>query len=142
MARRFIAVGLGGGDLAPLVASLAPEIAVINDGGGVVYAAMRPVIGPTRCARFLLNLARRAGDDPLVVPCELNGEPGVLLHVLGGWHAMTITVEDDVIAAVRIVANPAKLELLVSSLVPDGGGRPGPWETRGRFRHRQGQRVQ
>jgi RNA polymerase sigma-70 factor (ECF subfamily) len=142
VARRFLAVGLGGGDLAPLVASLSPEIAVINDGGGVVYAAMRPVVGPARCARFLLNLAGRVGDDPLVVSCELNGEPGVLLHVLGGWHAMTITVEDDLIAAVRIVANPAKLEHLVSSLVPDGGGRPGPWEARGRFRHRQGQRVQ
>jgi RNA polymerase sigma-70 factor (ECF subfamily) len=142
VARHVMAVGLGTGDLDALLASLAPEITVINDGGGIVHAAMRPVTGPTRCARFLLNLAGRVSDDALVVPCELNGEPGALLHVLGGWSAMTITVDDGRVAAIRIVANPAKLERLVQTLVPDGGGRPGPWDARGRFRHRQGQRVQ
>ena len=76
VATRFLAVGLGG-DLDALLASLAPDIAVISDGGGVVHAAMRTGHGqPPAAARFLHNLAGRFGDDPLFVPCELNGEPG------------------------------------------------------------------
>jgi len=142
VARRFMAVDLGSGDLSSLLASLAPEIAVISDGGGVVHAAMRPVTGATRCARYLLNLASRVGDDPLVVPCELNAEPGLLLHVLDGWVAITVTVDAGLVTTIRVVVNPAKLVHLVRTLVPDGAGRPGPWEARGRFRHRQGQRVQ
>src|SRR4029079_19538372 len=122
VAHHVMAVGMGSGDLDALLASLAPEIAVINDGGGIVHAAMRPVTGPARCARFLLNLAGRIADDALRVPCDLNGEPGALLHVLGGWSAMTITIEDGLVAAIRIVANPAKLERLVQTLVPDGAG--------------------
>jgi RNA polymerase sigma-70 factor (ECF subfamily) len=142
VARRFMAVDLGGGDLSSLLASLAPEIAVISDGGGVVHAAMRPVTGATRCARYLLNLASRVGDDPLFVPCELNGEPGLLLHALDGWAALTVTVDRGLVTTICVVANPAKLEHLVGTLVPDGAGRPGPWEARGLFRHRRGQRVQ
>jgi hypothetical protein len=115
---------------------------VISDGGGVVHAAMRPVTGAARCGRYLLNLINRFGDDPLVVPCELNGEPGLLVHVADGWVATTFTVDDDRVTTIRVVANPAKLVHLVRTLVPDGAGRPGPWEARGRFRHRQGQRVQ
>ncbi len=140
--QRFMAIGLGAGDLDALVASLAPEIAVISDGGGVVHAAMRPVTGAVRCGRYLLNLIGRFGDDPLVVRCELNGEPGLLVHVADGWVATTFTVEHDQVTTIRVVANPAKLVHLVRTLVPDGAGRPGPWEARGRFRHRHGQRVQ
>jgi RNA polymerase sigma-70 factor, ECF subfamily len=140
VALRFMAIGLGG-DVDDLLASLAPEIAVTSDGGGVVHAAMRSVTGPERCARLLHNLAARAGDDPLVVPCELNGEPGVLLHLADGWAAMTVTVEDDLVAAVRIVVNPAKLEALIASKEPVTAGRPGAWDAAARFRHRQGRPV-
>ena len=77
-----------------------------------------------------------------MVPCELNGEPGLLVHVADGWVATTITVDDELVTTIRVVANPAKLEHLVRTLVPDVAGRPGPWEARGRFRHRHGQRVQ
>jgi RNA polymerase sigma-70 factor, ECF subfamily len=140
LAMRFMAVGLGG-DVDALLASLAPEIAVTTDGGGVVHAAMRPVTGVARSARFLRNLAGRVGADPLIVPCELNGEPGVLMHTNDGWAAMTVTIEADLVTAVRVVANPAKLERLVATLAPADAGRPGAWEAAGRFRHRGGQPV-
>ena len=78
-ASRFLAVGLGG-SVEALLATLAPDVVVSSDGGGIVYASMRPVRGAERAARYLANLAARAGDDPLVVLCELNGEPGLVLH--------------------------------------------------------------
>jgi RNA polymerase sigma-70 factor (ECF subfamily) len=140
VAMRFMAVDLGG-DVDALIASLAPEIAIASDGGGIVHAGMRSVTGARRCARYLRNLAGRVGPDPLFVPCELNGEPGVLMHVADGWAAMVVTVEGDRVSGLRIVANPAKLERLVETLVPPDAGRPGPWEAPGRFRHRRGQPV-
>jgi RNA polymerase sigma-70 factor, ECF subfamily len=140
VAMRFLTVGLGG-DVDALLASLAPNIAVTSDGGGIVHAAMRTVRGPARAARFLHNLAGRAGDDVLLLPCELNAEPGVVLHVGGVWLAGVVTVDGDHVSALRFVVNPAKLEHLVARLAPMTDGRPGPWESADRFRYRRGQRV-
>ena len=52
--------------------------------------------------------------------CELNGEPGVLLHIGGGWAAVTVTVDEGLVTAVCIVVNPAKLERLVGEMIPVG----------------------
>ena len=139
-AARFMAVGLGG-DVEPLLAALAPDIVVTSDGGGIALAGFRPVVGVHRVARYLRNLGTRLGHDPLVVPCELNGEPGVVLHTADGWVAVSIETDGDVVTAVRIVANPDKLDRLVASL-PGTGDRPGPREALRPFRHRRGQPVE
>ena len=91
-------------------------------------------------ARFLTNLAGRVGDDPLAVPCELNGEPGLVMHVTDGWLAMSAQIAGGQVERIWLVVNPAKLERLVAAL-PDAAGRPGPWSTPGRFRHRGGRPV-
>ena len=97
-----------------------------------------------RCAgasappRYLANLAARVGDDPLVVLCELNGEPGLVLHGDTGWVAMTAEIIDHRVAVLRMVVSPPKLERLIASLGAQAGGRPGPWDGPGHFRHRRG----
>ncbi len=139
VAQRFLAAGVSG-DVDALVAVLAPDIVFTSDGGGVVHAAMRPITGAARVGRFLTNLAGRVGDDPLAVPCELNGEPGVVMHVTDGWLAMSAEIAGDRVERIWLVVNPAKLERLVAAL-PDAAGRPGPWSTPGRFRHRGGRPV-
>jgi RNA polymerase sigma-70 factor (ECF subfamily) len=103
--------------------------------------AVRPVVGPHRVGRFINTIGGRIGTaEQFVVPCELNGSPGGVLYAGGRWFAFAVEVEGDRVAAIRVVANPAKLERLVASL-PESAGRPGPWETAGRFRHRGGQPV-
>ena len=139
VAQHFLAAGASG-DVDALVAVLAPDIVFTSDGGGVVHAAMRPITGAARVGRFLTNLAGRVGDDPLFVPCELNGEPGVVMHVTDGWLAMSAEIAGDRVERIWLVVNPAKLERLVAAL-PDAAGRPGPWSTPGRFRHRGGRPV-
>ena len=136
-ASRFLAVGLGG-SVEALLATLAPDVVVSSDGGGIVYASMRPVRGGQRAARYLANLAARVGDDPLVVLCELNGEPGLVLHGDTGWVAMTAEIIDHRVAVLRMVVSPPKLERLIASLGAQTGGRPGPWDGPGHFRHRRG----
>ena len=137
---RFIALGLGG-SVEALLTTLAPDVVVTSDGGGIVYASMRPVQGRQRAARYLANLAARAGDDPLVVLCELNGEPGMVLHGESGWVALTAEIVDHHVAVLRMVASPPKLERLVASLGARTAGRPGPWNGPGHFRHRRGRPV-
>ena len=140
VAERFVAASLAG-DADGLLAVLAPDVVLTSDGGGIVYAAIRPVVGPERVGRLIANLADRIGTaEPLVVPCELNGSPGGVLNTGGPWFAYAVEVEGDRVAAIRVVANPAKLERLVATL-PEAAGRPGPWETADRIRHRGGQQV-
>ena len=63
VAARFMTVGIGG-DIDALLAALAPDVVVTSDGGGVARAAIRPVVGPDRVARFLANLGTRIGRRP------------------------------------------------------------------------------
>jgi RNA polymerase sigma-70 factor (ECF subfamily) len=139
VAIRFLAAGMGG-DVGALVAALAPDVVVTSDGGGVARAAIRPVVGAHRVARFLANLGHRLGAEPLVVAREINGCPGVVVHTAEGWSALAVETAGEVVTGVHIVANPAKLERLVASLGPSAAVRPGVWAIRP-FRNWHGQPV-
>ena len=139
VAAQFLAAGVSG-NLDQLIATLAPDVVVTSDGGGLVHAAMRPVVGVDRVARFLLNLVQRTADDLVVVRRQLNGVPGVIVHAGGSWSAWLIEVRQGRVAAIRTVASPAKLERLVAAL-PEAAGLAGVWDTPARFRHRGGRRV-
>lgn len=141
VATRFMAVTLGG-DLDELVAMLAPEVVAMSDGGGVVKAAMRTVREPVRVARFVAYLAGKAGPHPLVHPCELNGQPGAVLHTPAGWIALVWATAGELVTGVHLVVAPAKLERLVARLPVPHDDRPGVWDgAGGRFRHRGGRPV-
>jgi RNA polymerase sigma-70 factor (ECF subfamily) len=140
VAFRFMAVGLGG-DVEPLLDALSPGVVVTSDGGGIARAGFRPVVGIHRAARYLRNLGTRLGDDALVVPCELNGGPGVVLHTPEGWVAVAVEIDGDVVTSLHIITNPAKLERLVASLQPLTASRPGPWEAVRPFRRRRSDRT-
>jgi RNA polymerase sigma-70 factor (ECF subfamily) len=139
VAERFLSAALGG-DVEALMSALAPDVVLTSDGGGLVHAAMRPVVGPRRVGRFLRNLSARAADDVFVVACELNGSPGVVFQAGGAWVALVVEVGGDQVAALRAVVSPAKLERLLATL-PGAADRSGAWATPARFRHRRGHRV-
>ena len=50
------------------------------------------------------------------------------MHIAGGWPAVRRDLGRRV-AALHVIANPAKLERLVASLGPVTAGRPGVWES-------------
>jgi hypothetical protein len=58
-----------------------------------------------------------------------------------GWAALSIESDGDVVTAIRIVANPGKLERLVASLGDAAAGRPGVWESVRPYRNWHGQPV-
>src|SRR6516225_4924578 len=62
VARRFFDA-VSGCDLSRLLDLLAPDVAVIGDGGGKGRALREPMHGPQRVARFLRGLYRRAEKE-------------------------------------------------------------------------------
>jgi RNA polymerase sigma-70 factor (ECF subfamily) len=99
------------GDLSGLLFMLSEDVVVWTDGGGKVRAAMRPVVGPTRSARFLINVAKRVAGVPRGI--ILNGQPAAVL-VDGDVvvAAVVLDIMEGLIVGVRVVSNPDKLERL------------------------------
>jgi RNA polymerase sigma-70 factor (ECF subfamily) len=117
LTRRFV-LACATGDLEGLNEMLAEDVVVWTDGGGVVRAAMRPVVGRHRSSRFLINVAKKLSGSPREV--MLNGQPAMIM------------VDDDKVVAtlvldilggrvigVRSVTNPQKLEHVQHQVVGD-----------------------
>ena len=108
--RRFRhAVGTGNVD--ELMAMLHADATLVSDGGGKAAAAMRPVLGADRIAKFILGYADKAhwseSDFELVT---INGTPGLLMrHALAGDGTFSFDIEDGRIRAIYVVRNPDKL---------------------------------
>jgi RNA polymerase sigma-70 factor, ECF subfamily len=106
------------GDIDAVVATLAPDVVCIADGGATRRAARRPVVGPQRVARLLVNLASRYSGQIGVEPATVNAEVGAVVTIAGAVDLVTaFEVHDDRIAAIRMVRNPDKL-LRVGTPVP------------------------
>ncbi|WP_432824337.1 RNA polymerase sigma-70 factor [Dactylosporangium sp. CA-092794] len=122
---RFLAAARGG-DVNTLLELLAPDVTLWTDGGGKVRAALRPIAGADRVARWFAGVGNVAYEgvapsDMRAEPAELNGGPGVVFRGPGRVIA-TLTFELDAdgrIATVYNVANPDKL-----SAVQDAADRP------------------
>lgn len=96
-----------GGDLAGLVRMLDPSVVLTSDGGGVVNAARRPVLGPDRVARFFAGVAKKDGQVDLV---EVNGRTGIAFSVAGRLHTVvSFTVDGELITRIDMVLAPDKL---------------------------------
>jgi RNA polymerase sigma-70 factor (ECF subfamily) len=106
------------GDLEALEAVLAEDVVALSDGGGVVLAARKPVIGRQRVAHFLLGVLEKYGSDIQTVPVELNGGVGFVGlrdgELMAAW---TIEFGPGGITRWFNVLNPAKLSHLT---VPSG----------------------
>jgi RNA polymerase sigma-70 factor (ECF subfamily) len=102
------------GDLAGLLAVLAPDVTLTGDGGGLAPSIREPVSGAERVGRFLMNLGQRANDpDVVLLPVLVNGDLGLYgAGELGGNHTavvMAFGIADGRITAVFNQLNPEKL---------------------------------
>lgn len=97
------------GDLETLTALLDPAVTARSDGGGKVSAALRPVVGADRVARFLLGIMRKAAGVDLV-ETDVNGGPGVAVR-LGEATLGIVSAEisDGRVTELWLVMNPDKL---------------------------------
>ncbi|MBZ5739058.1 RNA polymerase sigma factor SigJ [Nocardioides mangrovi] len=96
-----------GGDLSGLVRLLDPAVVLTSDGGGVVNAARRPVVGPDRVGRFMAGVTRKPGTAEIVV---VNGRTGVAFYDADGLHSvLSFTVDGELITRIDIIRAPEKL---------------------------------
>jgi RNA polymerase sigma-70 factor (ECF subfamily) len=98
------------GDLDGLVELLAADAVLVSDGGGKAKAAIAPVRGADRVARFFLGLMRKAPPGLELRRVRVNGQPGVMT-MLGDLvvNVLTLDVVDGRIAACYVIRNPDKL---------------------------------
>ena len=103
------------GDAAAFGRLLAEDAVLRTDGGGVVTAAINPVVGRDRVARFFAGLARKARMGRDHSPAWINGLPGYVTRFEDGSVQTTaLEIEAGLIRAVYVVRNPEKLRSLHS----------------------------
>jgi RNA polymerase sigma-70 factor (ECF subfamily) len=111
---RFL-VACATGDLRGLLSMLADDVVVWTDGGGKVRAALRPVVGPHRSSRFLINVAKKQQGVPLAT--VLNGQPANVFVDEGRVvAALVLDIMEGAIVGVRVISNPDKLARLNTQL--------------------------
>ena len=107
MTDRFMAA-CATGDMEGLLGLLSSDITLYSDGGGKVRAALNPIHGADRVARFLLGVTRKFGQRYELT--RLNGEPALVAVQRGVvTSAYSIVVDGGRICAVHIMRNPEKL---------------------------------
>ncbi|MFI6622421.1 RNA polymerase sigma-70 factor [Streptomyces sp. NPDC050528] len=115
LTERFLAAA-GEGDLAGLMAMLAPDVRLIGDSGGKSQAPLRVLESADNVGRFLVAVAEKGVPEMSFRFLELNGGPAVL--ILSGDtpdSVLQVDVSAGRIRSVYIVRNPDKLRSLASA---------------------------
>jgi RNA polymerase sigma-70 factor (TIGR02957 family) len=97
------------GDLQGLLDLLAPDVVLVGDGGGVVQAAVEPVVGADNVADVLA-----AGLDRIAAAslqhAQVNGYPALILRVDGQVDTVVMMrIDDGLVTGLYAVRNPQKL---------------------------------
>lgn len=104
------------GDASRLQALLAADAMALTDGGGKKTAALNPVYGADKIARFITGIMRKnaaGGRKVALVHARINGEAGVLIFIDGALDStLSLDSDGERITAVYLVRNPDKLRML------------------------------
>ncbi|MFJ8166370.1 RNA polymerase sigma-70 factor [Streptomyces sp. NPDC096136] len=103
------------GDPQTLLDVLAPDVVLIGDGGGFKQAALRPIGGADKVARFLLGGLGKTRLPLTLTPTLVNGTPALVAHLDGELDGvMAMRIEDGRISGLYYVRNPEKLTHVLS----------------------------
>ncbi|MET8669354.1 RNA polymerase sigma-70 factor [Streptomyces tendae] len=112
LTERFLAAAAEG-DLAGLLATLAPDVRLVGDSGGRSKAPLRVLESADKVGRFLFAVAQQGIPDATFHFLELNGGPALLVRSGGKPDSvLQVDVADGRIQSVYIIRNPDKLASL------------------------------
>ena len=102
------------GDMQGLMNLLADDISWWSDGGGKVSAALRPLFGRDKVARFAMGLPRLAQKGIWLEIAEVNGRPAMVFRYPDGspYYVLNFAVANDKIHRAWAIGNPDKLKHL------------------------------
>ena len=113
---RAFSEAVASGDVRQLAELLRDDAVAITDGGGRKFAALNPVIGADKVARFFIGIAGKTaaqGQVMRVEPAAINGAAGALLYLDGELDlTLSMAIDGEKIAAIYVVRNPDKLRHL------------------------------
>jgi RNA polymerase sigma factor (sigma-70 family) len=96
-------------DIDALIRLLDPEAIMTADGGGLVAAALRPIQGREKVARYALGIADKIAGVT-ILECNVNGQPGLVVQQAGATvTVVAFTVTSNLITHIWAVRNPEKL---------------------------------
>ncbi|HEU4577772.1 MAG TPA: sigma-70 family RNA polymerase sigma factor [Polyangiaceae bacterium] len=106
---RFLSA-VQGGQLEPLKQLLSDDVLLRSDGGGKAAAALRPIVGSERVARFFLGLAGKMVRHPLIRFRILS---------VNGWPALVTLENGRIVFVLSIESDGQRIHALYSVLNPD-----------------------
>jgi RNA polymerase sigma-70 factor (ECF subfamily) len=100
------------GDAAGMVRLLAADAVLYTDGGGKRIAALNPIHGSDKIARFFAGVMKKTrADGWRVRDAHINGDPGfVFADPEGALQTIAFDIVDGRIAAIYLMVNPDKLQ--------------------------------
>jgi RNA polymerase sigma-70 factor (ECF subfamily) len=107
VAARF-ADAIRDGDLEGLKETLAADVVAWTDAGGTGPAALNPIYGADKVARFLLAIVEKS--PAAAIAALVNGGPGFwVVEENGRSSVAALEIADGAVVGIRAVINPAKL---------------------------------
>jgi RNA polymerase sigma-70 factor (ECF subfamily) len=105
------ATAVRSGDVGALAHLLAADAVLHSDGGGRKAAAINPIFGRDRIARFFAGVARKFAEPVVGLRMmPINGLPGIIVTFSdGSLETTALEIVDGKIVALYIVRNPDKL---------------------------------
>jgi len=105
------------GDVDGLTRVLAEDAVLYTDGGGKRRAALNPIAGRDKIARFYEGIRAKASgalSGHRAEPATLNGLPGFVFHTNEGTETLAVEIAGGAIVAIYAVRNPDKVRHLGS----------------------------
>jgi RNA polymerase sigma-70 factor (ECF subfamily) len=98
------------GDVQGLLEILSDDVVVYSDGGGKATAALAPVRGADRAARFFVGVTKKTPAAARIQRARVNGQPGIVIFVAGKAETvLTLDVVNGRIVTCYAIRNPEKL---------------------------------
>jgi RNA polymerase sigma-70 factor (ECF subfamily) len=126
LARRFVAA-FTSSDATELAQLLAADVKFFGDGGGIVTAARRPLVGRDAVLNLLSGIHRAAAaqgvlPDVRIEMIDVNFDPAFVIRLAGRLDSVySLEISDHAIQALRVVRNPDKLGFIERQLAAAAG---------------------
>jgi len=114
MVSRFL-IAAQQGDMDGLLEMLEEDVTLWSDGGGKTAAALNPIYGAEKVARFFMGIIKKMPPNTTAKAARVNGQPGLIAYIGGKpYSVFALELQDGKVVGIRVVVNPEKLHRVPS----------------------------